>query len=349
MSQIIDSFIYRGKKPLDSRDAFETIQEMREFPEHSINEGHISYCKETKKHYIWSSSNVDYTSTLYPTLPTQLLTGKWKEFSTSAPSFESIQDLVQAEITQNVYEGQLSYCVETSQYYIWNSDNQRINNSFFKDTEFFIYNGVSNILNTRQIPSKYMLYKWRPVNGFISNTITVEEALVLEKCSLLEDDVIFYIPETKSYWYWNINNRIQYVSKNEEIECDVNSILYNFAVFEEDNGYTNQISRIMRWIGWDDDISGIRDEVNEMSLNIDSKITNVTSDLTEYKDNTTRDLTRKINELQTLIENRINPDHDLDINTRPIDNKIYLTEDEYNYLLERGEVNDRIEYNIYEE
>ena len=65
-----DNFLYRGKKPLDSRDSFDTILAMITFAESSINEGHISYVKETDKYYKFNSTNdVD------PTL------GKWREYN----------------------------------------------------------------------------------------------------------------------------------------------------------------------------------------------------------------------------------------------------------------------------
>ena len=46
-----DNFSYRGKKPLDARDSFDTILAMTSFAEGSLDEGHISYVKETDKHY----------------------------------------------------------------------------------------------------------------------------------------------------------------------------------------------------------------------------------------------------------------------------------------------------------
>lgn len=65
-----DNFLYRGKKPLDSRDSFDTILAMTTFAESSIDEGHISYVKETDKYYKFNSTNnVDTTL------------GKWREYN----------------------------------------------------------------------------------------------------------------------------------------------------------------------------------------------------------------------------------------------------------------------------
>ena len=67
--KIGDNFSYQGKKPNFDRDSFDTLAAMKAFPETSIDEGHISYCKEDGKNYQYKSANsVDAT------------TGKWREF-----------------------------------------------------------------------------------------------------------------------------------------------------------------------------------------------------------------------------------------------------------------------------
>lgn len=66
-----DNFNYQANKPNFERDSFETLSAMKAYPENSIDNGHISYCAETDKHYKFLSSNtVDNT------------TGKWREFET---------------------------------------------------------------------------------------------------------------------------------------------------------------------------------------------------------------------------------------------------------------------------
>ena len=51
MIQVADNFNYRGKKPNFDRDSFDTLQDMKNYSENSLDDGHISYCKETSKHY----------------------------------------------------------------------------------------------------------------------------------------------------------------------------------------------------------------------------------------------------------------------------------------------------------
>ena len=65
--KIGDNFKYQGKQPNFDRDTFATLDEMKAFPETSIDEGHESYCLATGKRYKFSSSN-----TIDATL------GKWR-------------------------------------------------------------------------------------------------------------------------------------------------------------------------------------------------------------------------------------------------------------------------------
>lgn len=44
MIQVADNFNYRGKKPNFDRDSFDTLQDMKNYSENSLDDGHISYC-----------------------------------------------------------------------------------------------------------------------------------------------------------------------------------------------------------------------------------------------------------------------------------------------------------------
>lgn len=73
-----DNFNYQGQKPNFERDSFDTIAAMKAYPETSLDDGHLSYCKEDGKRYEYKSSNsVDPT------------TGKWREFE-SGGGLESV-------------------------------------------------------------------------------------------------------------------------------------------------------------------------------------------------------------------------------------------------------------------
>lgn len=69
MIQIIDNFEHRSKLPNFARDQFDTLEEMKNVRNEDIDEGHISYCISTDKHYKFNASNAIDQST-----------GKWREF-----------------------------------------------------------------------------------------------------------------------------------------------------------------------------------------------------------------------------------------------------------------------------
>nr|DAI06015.1 MAG TPA: hypothetical protein [Crassvirales sp.] len=65
------NFAYNGKLANFERDSFETKAAMKAFNENSIDEGHLSYCKEDGKTYQYKSSNSVDT-----------VTGRWRVFKT---------------------------------------------------------------------------------------------------------------------------------------------------------------------------------------------------------------------------------------------------------------------------
>lgn len=77
MIQVADNFNYRGKKPNFDRDSFDTLQDMKNYSENSLDDGHISYCKETYKHYKFNSNNQSDPTT-----------GKWVEQHEAVPADE---------------------------------------------------------------------------------------------------------------------------------------------------------------------------------------------------------------------------------------------------------------------
>lgn len=88
MPKLGDNLSYQGKKPNFDRDQFESLAEMRNYPETSIDEGHSSYCVETGKRYEFSLSN--------PINPT---TGRWRLEVDTAPDTHSENSLQNKVIT----------------------------------------------------------------------------------------------------------------------------------------------------------------------------------------------------------------------------------------------------------
>lgn len=69
--KIGSNFAYNGKLPNFERDSFETKAAMKAFDENSIDEGHLSYCKEDGNIYQYKSAN-----------STDATTGRWRIFKT---------------------------------------------------------------------------------------------------------------------------------------------------------------------------------------------------------------------------------------------------------------------------
>ena len=77
-----DNFSYNGKKPNFERDSFETLAALKAFAEANIDNGHIAYCVETNKHYIFNDSNSD-----------DPITGKWRVLESEFSNKVDISDL----------------------------------------------------------------------------------------------------------------------------------------------------------------------------------------------------------------------------------------------------------------
>lgn len=71
--QIGDNFNYQGQKPNFERDSFDSFAEMKAFPVTSVDDGHISYCAEDGRHYVFNSANDE-----------DAITGRWRQLSGDA-------------------------------------------------------------------------------------------------------------------------------------------------------------------------------------------------------------------------------------------------------------------------
>ncbi len=64
---LVSNFSYQGQLSNFERDSFNTLEEMRSYPQTSLDDGHISYCKEDRQTYKYDSNNSDDS-----------ITGKWR-------------------------------------------------------------------------------------------------------------------------------------------------------------------------------------------------------------------------------------------------------------------------------
>ena len=80
--QIGTNFEYKGESPNFERDQFETLELMRSADKRSLDEGHISYCIETGKHYVFNKNNT-----------TDDETGKWRLLTENPENLKSALNL----------------------------------------------------------------------------------------------------------------------------------------------------------------------------------------------------------------------------------------------------------------
>ena len=80
--QINNNFDYKGNQPNFERDRFETLELMCSADERSLDNGHISYCEETGKHYVFNENN-----------DIDVETGKWRLLIENSEDLKSVLDL----------------------------------------------------------------------------------------------------------------------------------------------------------------------------------------------------------------------------------------------------------------
>ena len=80
--QIGTNFEYKGESPNFERDQFKTLELMRSADERSLDEGHISYCIETSKHYVFNKNNA-----------IDVETGRWRLLTENPEDLKSVLDL----------------------------------------------------------------------------------------------------------------------------------------------------------------------------------------------------------------------------------------------------------------
>lgn len=90
MISIGDNLGYKGIKPNFVRDSFDTVSLMSAVNDNVIDDGHLSYCVETDKHYKFNRTNsIDST------------TGKWRQFLSDELGQSSTIGVTQKVVTNN--------------------------------------------------------------------------------------------------------------------------------------------------------------------------------------------------------------------------------------------------------
>ena len=116
MAQVSSSFILRSKYPNFERDSFEKLSDMRDVPSTWIDEGHISYCVETGKHYIFSTKNSN--SGLERWIELSFTTDDNERKVINVESYDNLNSLI-----DSTQKGTLVYITENNEYYYHTGSN----------------------------------------------------------------------------------------------------------------------------------------------------------------------------------------------------------------------------------
>lgn len=187
------NFNYNGKLPNFERDSFETLLDMRSYSEQSIDEGHISYCKETDKHYKFNSNN-----------ELDNKTGRWREFNSG-----SIEESGKVKLDSNSEADYLNSFIDNSSIQI--KDNKLIVKSI--DGMNVTIDEINNLSGLNQ---NIMTFIGNMANGGIKVYSTIFETyadLCLFDFSILEENTsyLIYISTDENH----NNNGTVYMCSNE--------------------------------------------------------------------------------------------------------------------------------------
>ena len=113
MPQISSNFILRSKLPNFERDSFKSLEEMYTVQSSWMDEGHISYCQETGKHYIFRSENNTLTGA---DRWTQLDVPITIQPDQSIISVSKLSDLID-ELAKSLKTGSMVYVIEDNAFF----------------------------------------------------------------------------------------------------------------------------------------------------------------------------------------------------------------------------------------
>lgn len=128
MPQISSNFILRAKVPNFERDSFETLDSMLYVNPAWMDDGHISYCKQDRNHYVYRSTNDEGIELFGPDRWTLLVTDELldelakksqRDFVLVVNTKEELLD----EYATNNPVGKLAYVTDTQTYFYNTYDN----------------------------------------------------------------------------------------------------------------------------------------------------------------------------------------------------------------------------------
>lgn len=280
MIQVADNFNYRGKKPNFDRDSFDTLQDMKNYSENSLDDGHISYCKETNKHYKFNSNNQSDPTT-----------GKWVEQHEAVPADE--EDITEQngtlQLANKTYDKQSFKCNKCMRL---TQDNVVNNIKVFYCNYFASLNALNILTNCRIDSCKYdgilIYYRGNTVNNVAFDFI-YQRSFVLNP-GANHNNINFTTLRSGigSYKKDYSDKNSKYYTIYMQGECNACDINLNITSNNILDSTTENINFIARGIRLDQNFSGVNNKfnINREDINLISSIRNNTlvKDIVKYID-----------------------------------------------------------------
>lgn len=174
MPQIKSNFTLRSKASNFERDSFESIRDMKNVNPGHMDEGHISYCRETRKHYVFNMDHEFDENTGY----FKLLTTGVSDDSAGGNSITNIiydtLEEMRDDMESDLQLGQIVYCRETKSHYYYAFDsNYEVQDPnqipFDENTGYFREFETSSSSTCEEDIKEIMDYLW-PVKISIGGT-----------------------------------------------------------------------------------------------------------------------------------------------------------------------------------
>lgn len=289
MIQVADNFNYRGKKPNFDRDSFDTLQDMKNYSENSLDDGHISYCKETNKHYKFNSNNQSDPTT-----------GKCVEWHEAVPADE--EDITEQngtlQLANKTYDKQ-SFSGLGRVYLRKNIVGDKnvltqamINIKVFYCNYFASLNALNILTNCRIDSCKYdgilIYYRGNTVNNVVFDFI-YQRSFVLNP-GANHNNINFTTLRSGigSYKKDYSDKNSKYYTIYMQGECNACDINLNITSNNILDSTTENINFIARGIRLDQNFSGVNNKfnINREDINLISSIRNNTlvKDIVKYID-----------------------------------------------------------------
>ena len=229
--KIGSNFAYNGKLPNFERDSFETKAAMKAFDENSIDEGHLSYCKEDGNIYQYKSVNsIDAT------------TGRWRIFKTDIVVDDTLNDTstnpiqnkaVWKKFIKERYDIDDHYQSKYNAAFVFAKDYKY--SELQGDYETIDLNGYTLSIDTNEVGTFYTNF----INGKIQinvNSVDIDSYTIINTSIDADSDITFNIIEPILY-NCKISNATIADSAAEFYNCilsnctfDIVPIMYNCVI-----------------------------------------------------------------------------------------------------------------------